>query len=120
MRTIGDNIKNARKSAGLTQNELAKLTSLPRSYIGDIEKNRYNPSVSTLNLISDANSTPVSDLIVKESTAEYGAKPIDLDTLHNATKVLYNGATRDLSADEQSILSTAIKTAMAVIDSKKK
>ena len=38
--SIGDKIREARKAAGLTQVELAKKTSLSRSYIGDIEKNR--------------------------------------------------------------------------------
>ena len=44
-RTLGDNIRDARKKAGLTQMELAKATNLSRSYIGDIEKDRYNPSL---------------------------------------------------------------------------
>ena len=42
MTSIGMKIRNARKDAGLTQAELAKKTSLSRSYIGDIEKDRYN------------------------------------------------------------------------------
>ncbi len=63
MKSIGERIKEARKSAGLTQLELAKKTELSRSYIGDIEKDRYNPSVSTLQLIATATNTPLEDLL---------------------------------------------------------
>lgn len=63
MKSIGERIKEARKSAGLTQLELAKKTELSRSYIGDIEKDRYNPSVSTLQLIATATNTPLKDLL---------------------------------------------------------
>lgn len=63
MKSIGERIKEARKTAGLTQVELAKKTELSRSYIGDIEKDRYNPSVSTLQLIAKATNTPLEELL---------------------------------------------------------
>lgn len=63
MDTIGSRIRIARKNAQLTQYELSKLTHLSRSYIGDIEKDRYNPSVSTLKLIAKATNCPLSDLL---------------------------------------------------------
>ena len=69
MKSIGERIKEARKSAGLTQLELAKKTELSRSYIGDIEKDRYNPSVSTLQLIATATNTPLEDLLPSTKTA---------------------------------------------------
>lgn len=68
MKNIGERIKDARKSAGLTQLELAKKTELSRSYIGDIEKDRYNPSVSTLQLIATATNTPLEDLLPSTKT----------------------------------------------------
>ena len=63
MKSIGERIKEARKTAGLTQVELAKKTDLSRSYIGDIEKDRYNPSVSTLQLIAKATNAPLETLL---------------------------------------------------------
>lgn len=63
MTSIGTKIRNARKDAGLTQVELAKKTSLSRSYIGDIEKDRYNPSVATLRAIADATGVPVESIL---------------------------------------------------------
>ncbi|RGQ85525.1 XRE family transcriptional regulator [Megamonas rupellensis] len=63
MNTLGINIKEARKKAGLTQMELAKLTNLSRSYIGDIEKDRYNPSLTTLKAIANALNQPLDTIL---------------------------------------------------------
>lgn len=67
--SIGDKIREARKAAGLTQVELAQKTSLSRSYIGDLEKDRYNPSLSTLELIAKVTGTSLSGLVHDESKA---------------------------------------------------
>lgn len=63
MTSIGRKIRDARKNAGMTQVELAKATNLSRSYIGDIEKDRYNPSVSTLQAIAKATNVSVETLL---------------------------------------------------------
>ena len=63
MASIGEKIRNARKDSGMTQTELAQKTSLSRSYIGDIEKDRYNPSVATLQAIAKATDVPVESLL---------------------------------------------------------
>ena len=63
MTSIGRKIRDARKNAGMTQVELAKATNLSRSYIGDIEKDRYNPSISTLQAIAKATNVPVETLL---------------------------------------------------------
>lgn len=69
MTSIGKKIRDARKNAGMTQVELAKATNLSRSYIGDIEKDRYNPSVSTLQAIAKATNVPVETLLGGASSA---------------------------------------------------
>ena len=69
MTSIGRKIRDARKNAGMTQVELAKATNLSRSYIGDIEKDRYNPSVSTLQAIAKATNVPVETLLGGASPA---------------------------------------------------
>ena len=43
--------------------ELAKLTNLSRSYIGDIEKDRYNPSLTTLKAIANALNQPLDTIL---------------------------------------------------------
>lgn len=94
---IGDKIREARKAAGLTQVELAKKTSLSRSYIGDIEKNRYNPSVTTLQLIATATGTTTAFLLDGAEMVEPAPPHIDARTRRQLEKVLdddnltYNG-----------------------------
>lgn len=81
MKSIGERIKEARKSAGLTQLELAKKTELSRSYIGDIEKDRYNPSVSTLQLIATATNTPLEDLLPSTKTVYPAGRGVRIPVL---------------------------------------
>lgn len=76
MASIGAKIRNARKEAGLTQVELAKKTSLSRSYIGDIEKDRYNPSVATLQAIADATGVPVESILGNSAPAQPPAQKV--------------------------------------------
>lgn len=81
MKSIGERIKDARKSAGLTQLELAKKTELSRSYIGDIEKDRYNPSVSTLQLIATATNTPLENLLPSSKTPSSTGRGVRIPVL---------------------------------------
>lgn len=50
--SIGDNIKKVRKKRKVTQEQLAEDIGLSRSYIGDLENNRYNPSTKTLDMLA--------------------------------------------------------------------
>lgn len=61
--SIGLNIKKWRKERGLTQVQLAEKTNLSRSYVADIERDRYNPSVETLEVISKALNVKISELV---------------------------------------------------------
>lgn len=76
MTSIGTKIRNARKEAGMTQVELAKKTSLSRSYIGDIEKDRYNPSVATLRAIAEATGVPVESILDNSTSTQPPAHPV--------------------------------------------
>lgn len=67
--TIGDNIKKVRKSRKITQHELAKETGLSRSYIGDLENDRYNPSTKTLDML--AKKLDVSALFLNTGDNSY-------------------------------------------------
>jgi len=51
---IGNRIRNLRLAYGLTLKELAGKAGISISYLGDIEKNRSNPSVDTLRSIARA------------------------------------------------------------------
>lgn len=61
--TIGEKIKDFRKLNNLTQVELAKKSNISRSYLADIEKDRYNASLETLKSIADSLGVSVSALI---------------------------------------------------------
>ena len=51
--SIGENIKKVRKEKKLTQEKLSKEMGISRSYLSDVENNRYNPSSKTLNMFAD-------------------------------------------------------------------
>ena len=50
----GKFIKAERKAKGLTQKELAEKANISRSYLADLEQDRYNPSLDTLFEIATA------------------------------------------------------------------
>ncbi|WP_182103750.1 helix-turn-helix domain-containing protein [Niallia taxi] len=64
--SIGDKIKLHRKNAKLTQVQLAEKANMSRSYLADLERNRYNPSLDTLTAIADALNINLSNLIDDE------------------------------------------------------
>lgn len=70
---IGSKIKENRKRKGLTQVELAEKANLSRSYVADIERDRYNPSVDTLQTIASALGIHPSALLDIPYVAEPGA-----------------------------------------------
>ena len=57
--TLGEKIKNARKSKKITQAELAK-DKITRNMVSCIESNRVNPSLETIRYIANELSLPVS------------------------------------------------------------
>lgn len=61
--SIGQNIKSIRKERKYTQNELAKRANISRTYLSDIENDRYNPSIDTLLDIAKALEIEVISLI---------------------------------------------------------
>lgn len=58
--SIGKKLREIRNARGLTQHELAQKANISRSYLGDIEGDRYNPSVDTLRDLADALSVHLS------------------------------------------------------------
>ena len=60
---IGKNIKAVRKIQGMTQDDLAVESGISRSYIADLERDRYNPSVEKLVKIAQALKTETGRLL---------------------------------------------------------
>lgn len=61
--SLGENIKLYRKKQKLTQVQLADKANISRSYLADVENNRYNPSVDTLKNISNALGVNLNELL---------------------------------------------------------
>lgn len=61
--SLGENIKLYRKKQKLTQVQLADKANISRSYLADVENNRYNPSVDTLKNISNALGINLNELL---------------------------------------------------------
>jgi len=59
---IGQRIKEIRVKQGLSQEKLALLADLDRTYIPSIERGRRNISITVLEKISNALGMTVSDL----------------------------------------------------------
>ncbi|MEK4128534.1 helix-turn-helix transcriptional regulator [Solibacillus sp. FSL W8-0474] len=54
MVTVGEKIKEYRKSVKINQTKLAEKAEISRTYLSDVENNRYKPSISLLRKISEA------------------------------------------------------------------
>lgn len=87
--SIGETIKEYRKRRGLTQRELARQIELSRSYLGDIESDRYNPSVKTLRKIADVLQIPTAKMFGSDDLP--GDNPKDLLELIRYEKFTLNG-----------------------------
>lgn len=68
-KTLADNIKAFRKEKGLSQEELAELCGLHRTYIGSVERQERNVSLSTLEVLSDTLMVSVPTLLTKRKNA---------------------------------------------------
>ncbi len=60
---IGKNIRTIRKQQKLTQNELADKMNISRSYLGDLENNRRNPSIETIFSLANALNIDINQIL---------------------------------------------------------
>jgi transcriptional regulator with XRE-family HTH domain len=61
---LAQNIKAFRKDKGISQEELAERCSLHRTYIGSVEREERNVTLSTLEVLSDALQINVANLLI--------------------------------------------------------
>lgn len=59
---FGKKVQELRKQKGLTQEDLADLISVDRSYMGFVERGERNPTLDKLIKIAKAFNTTLSDL----------------------------------------------------------
>ncbi len=64
---IGSRIRETRKSLGLRQTDLSRMTGLPASHLSDIERQVLTPTIPTLRTISQALKRPL-EYFLQEGT----------------------------------------------------
>lgn len=64
-RILADNIRAFRRSKNLSQEELADICNLHRTYVGAVERGERNVTLSTLEAFSNALGVPVPELLTK-------------------------------------------------------
>jgi len=65
---LAENIKTFRKEKGVSQEELAELCGLHRTYIGSVERHERNVTLSTLEVLASAFGVTVSELLTKHES----------------------------------------------------
>jgi len=60
---LAERIKALRDARGWTQEQLAERAAIQRSYLGDLELGRRNPSVRTLVKVANAFGIAVAELL---------------------------------------------------------
>jgi len=61
--TVAENVRRARKAAGLSQEELAIEADVDRTYISQVERGKRNITVVVLARLARAMRTTVADLV---------------------------------------------------------
>lgn len=96
---LGEAIKTCRKLRGMTQSKLAELSDVSVSHLCLIEKNKRDPSIATVESISQALRTPLSVLVFiaaeKEEIPEL--KQSQLDDLSSGIQELMDGSKKQPS-----------------------
>ncbi|MGN7359987.1 helix-turn-helix domain-containing protein [Paenibacillus sp. SAF-054] len=112
---IGSSIKAWRKHRKITQYQLAEKTNLSRSYVADVERGRYNPSLETLEAIAKALDVKISDLMEEnkkdpDSHEESELADIPIEKLNQYT-LSYKGQTlsKEEADDVIELLEAALK-----------
>lgn len=67
-RILAYNIRALRRQKNLSQEELADLCSLHRTYVGSIERAERNATLSTLEALASALNVSVPDLLTQKVT----------------------------------------------------
>ncbi|MBN2462659.1 MAG: helix-turn-helix transcriptional regulator [Dehalococcoidia bacterium] len=62
---LAENIRAFRKSKGLSQEELADMCNLHRTYVGSVERGERNVTLSTLEVLAVALSIDIPKLLTK-------------------------------------------------------
>ncbi len=70
--TFAANLRRARQAAGVSQEELANLAGVDRTYVSSLERSVYAASVDVIERIADALEVEPSDLLVPQRRSRTG------------------------------------------------
>lgn len=71
LETLADNIRAFRASKGLSQDELADICGLHRTYIGSVERRERNVTLSTLEAIAQALGISVLEILTDKGSDQH-------------------------------------------------
>ena len=74
-RLLAETVKTKRKEKGLTQIDLAKLTGINRSMIGQLENMTFKPSIEQLEALAEALDFDITNLYVDDAKSTPKATP---------------------------------------------
>ena len=74
-RLLAETVKTKRKEKGLTQIDLAKLTGINRSMIGQLENMTFKPSIEQLESLAEALDFDITNLYVDDAKSTPKAAP---------------------------------------------
>lgn len=69
------NIRTLRKLKGLSQEELALICNLHRTYVGSVERGERNVTLSTLEAIAEALEVSVPTLLTDRDSEDKDGRP---------------------------------------------
>ena len=70
LRRVGGRIRKAREAKGLSQEGLAHLASLDRSYVSGLERGEYNVSLLALVKLARVLNASVESLVASEAARD--------------------------------------------------
>jgi transcriptional regulator with XRE-family HTH domain len=62
LKAFGERVRKIRAQLGLSQEELARIAKIDRTYIGGIERGERNAGIKNVHRIADALDVPAADL----------------------------------------------------------
>jgi transcriptional regulator with XRE-family HTH domain len=72
---LGDELRNARRKAGLTQEQVAARARISREYVSQLERDRQSPTVDMLLRVCRILGTSASTIIAKVEKVPTGDRP---------------------------------------------
>lgn len=102
---IGENIKKVRESKKVSQEQLSKISGIPRTSLGRYERGERTPTIDMVNKIADALNVNINILITKDASNEYE------NCTHDDDIYIIQRAKSKMPKNEQDKMMKILKTA---------